>query len=96
MKKSKLKYTQISRIKELVEKNDLDRLAQMSCYALANAFYKLASVDDERGTNGLTPTKLLHWIQLGLFIYLVDGLMAQKISQTEQNGYWKKEDAPIQ
>jgi hypothetical protein len=46
MKKSKLKYTQISQIKELAEKNDLDRLAQMSCYAHANAFYKLASVDD--------------------------------------------------
>jgi hypothetical protein len=57
MKKSKLKYTQISQIKKLVEKNDLDRLSQMSCYALANAFYKLASVDDERGINGLAPAE---------------------------------------
>jgi hypothetical protein len=95
MKKSKLKYTQISQIKELVEKNDLDRLAQMSCYALANAFYKLASVDDERGINGLTPAKLLHWIQLRLFMYLVDGLMGlQKFLKQNRTGTGKRKMHP--
>jgi hypothetical protein len=75
--------------------NDLDWLAQMSCYALANAFYKLASVDDERGINGLTPTKLFHWIQLRLFIYLVDGLMAlKKFLKQNRTGTGKRRTYP--
>jgi hypothetical protein len=35
-------------------------------------------VNEERGINGLTLAELLHWILLGLFIYLVDGLLNLK------------------
>jgi hypothetical protein len=67
----------------------------VSCYALANAFYKLASVDDERGINGLTPAELLHWIQLRLFIYLVDGLMGlQKFLKQNRTGTGKRRMHP--
>jgi hypothetical protein len=62
----------------LIDKQDLNSLTLISCYPIVNAYKLVAMVNEERGINGLTPAELLHWILLGLFIYLVDGLLNLK------------------
>lgn len=60
----------IKMIKRLVERNDLQRLKELSQHPIHNAFNDIRfGLQNKRGIYGATPVEMLHGLLLGIFKY---------------------------
>ena len=65
-------------LKQLYEKNAVEKLHNLSQICIKNAFHGVRfGLHNERGIHGATPWELLHGILLGLFKYVRDCLFLQ-------------------
>lgn len=71
-------YTQQSHITELVKKNKKIALKEISQYNIENATHKLQYCDNIRGINGATSFEIVHTIQFGWHMYLLNAFFLQK------------------
>jgi hypothetical protein len=76
-------HTKSNTIKKYIAKSNKKKLTEIGYLKLdENALHELTFCDTVHGINGSVPADLLHTYQLGILIYVVDGLFAQKKAST--------------
>jgi hypothetical protein len=74
----KFHYTKQKQISTLIEKGHKERLHNMAMYMFINATHKLEFCDPTRGIHGAVPFEVVHTIQLGWFIYVINAFFSEK------------------
>ena len=71
-------------IQDMIDKNDLEELQNVSQHPITNAFYPLRfGVPDEESIHGSCPFEMLHHLLLGIFKYVRDCFLEHTGKDTE-------------
>ena len=71
-------YKTKTKIKQLIDNNDVEALRNLSQHCIQNSMYNLRfGMHSDQGIHGTCPMEMLHAILLGMFRYIRDGFFEQ-------------------
>ncbi len=78
---------QRAKVEKLMKKKDIEGLADLMLHYIHNAYHNgICLGNNPRGIFGITPSEVLHMIELGLDKYLIEGFFCH-LGYNKKNGY---------